>query len=207
MVPSLALSNVYPDLFCNMASLGHKKLSVVWCILCCTKIYDIYYNCCSTSIIQYLGKSILRIGTWTKSLLFCRLHLIGILSQKQKGHQGGCPYPHWGCWSLSSTSPVTSRAVILMTFPIPWLNDSLCGLIKMSFKVALKCSVYNIALLVKQNELALKKLLLTEINSLWPSDAIWLQRSRSTLVQVMACCLTAPSHYLNQCWLIITKAQ
>ena len=25
----------------------------------------------------------------------------------------------------------------------------------------------------------------------------------STLVQVMACCLKAPSHYLNQCWLII----
>ena len=43
------------------------------------------------------------------------------------------------------------------------------------------------------------------INSLWPSDAIWRQWSRSTLMQVMACCLTAPSHYLNQCWLIVTK--
>ena len=42
-------------------------------------------------------------------------------------------------------------------------------------------------------------------NSLWPSDAIWCQRSGSTLDQVMVCCLTAPSHYLNQCWLIITK--
>ena len=40
------------------------------------------------------------------------------------------------------------------------------------------------------------------INSLWPSDAIWRHISRSTLAQVMACCLTAPSHYLNQCWLI-----
>ena len=30
-------------------------------------------------------------------------------------------------------------------------------------------------------------------------------RSGSTLAQVMACCLTAPSHYLNQCWLIIRK--
>ena len=29
-------------------------------------------------------------------------------------------------------------------------------------------------------------------------------RSMSTLVQVMACCLTAPSHYLNQCWIIIS---
>ena len=43
--------------------------------------------------------------------------------------------------------------------------------------------------------------------SLWPSDAIWRQRSGSTLAQVMACCLTAPSHYLNQCWLIISKIQ
>ena len=45
------------------------------------------------------------------------------------------------------------------------------------------------------------------INSLGPSDAIWRQRSRSTLAQVMACCLTAPSHYLNQCWLIIGMVQ
>ena len=45
----------------------------------------------------------------------------------------------------------------------------------------------------------------TTINSLWPSDAIWCNRSGSTLVQVMACCLAAPSHYLNQCWLIINS--
>ena len=43
------------------------------------------------------------------------------------------------------------------------------------------------------------------IKSLGPSDAIWHWRSWSRLVQVMACCLTAPSHYLNQCWLIISK--
>ena len=44
-------------------------------------------------------------------------------------------------------------------------------------------------------------------NSLGPSGAIWWQRSGSTLAQVMACCLTAPSHYLNQCWLIISKVE
>ena len=43
------------------------------------------------------------------------------------------------------------------------------------------------------------------VNSLRPSDAIWRHRSGSTLAQVMACCLTAPSHYLNQRWLIISK--
>ena len=35
-------------------------------------------------------------------------------------------------------------------------------------------------------------------NSLRPSDAIWRPRSGSTL---------APSHYLNQCWLIISEVQ
>ena len=41
----------------------------------------------------------------------------------------------------------------------------------------------------------------TGVNTLWPSDAIWWHRSGSTLAQVMAWCLKAPSHYLNQCWL------
>ena len=31
------------------------------------------------------------------------------------------------------------------------------------------------------------------INSLWPGNIIWRHRSEVTLVQVMACCLTAPS--------------
>ena len=43
------------------------------------------------------------------------------------------------------------------------------------------------------------------LNTLWPSDVIWPHRSRSTLAQVMACCLMAPSHYLNQCWLLISE--
>ena len=47
----------------------------------------------------------------------------------------------------------------------------------------------------------------TLINSLEPSNAIWRQRSGSPLAQVMACCLTAPSHFLNQCWLIISKVE
>ena len=39
--------------------------------------------------------------------------------------------------------------------------------------------------------------------SMWLSYAIWCYWSGSTLVQVMTCCLRAPSHFLNQCWLII----
>ena len=43
------------------------------------------------------------------------------------------------------------------------------------------------------------------LNSLWHRDDIRGWRSWSTQVQVMACCLTAPSHYLNQCWLTISE--
>ena len=43
------------------------------------------------------------------------------------------------------------------------------------------------------------------VNSLWPSDIIWWQGFRSAMAQVMACCLRAPSHYLNQCWLMISE--
>ena len=35
----------------------------------------------------------------------------------------------------------------------------------------------------------------------------YVDRSRSTLAQVMACCLKSPGHYLNQCWIIISKVQ
>ena len=43
------------------------------------------------------------------------------------------------------------------------------------------------------------------LNSLWPCDTIRQQGTESTLAQVMACCLKAPSNYLNLCWLIISK--
>ena len=39
---------------------------------------------------------------------------------------------------------------------------------------------------------------LSGLHSLLPSDTIWQHRYGSTLTQVMACCLRAPSHYLNQ---------
>ena len=46
---------------------------------------------------------------------------------------------------------------------------------------------------------------LVELDSLWPSEAIWRRKSGSTLAHIMACCLTAPSHYLNQCWLFVSE--
>ena len=48
-----------------------------------------------------------------------------------------------------------------------------------------------------------KSLLHILITSLGLSDAIWRYSTWSTFNQVIACGLTAPSHCLNQCWLII----
>ena len=45
------------------------------------------------------------------------------------------------------------------------------------------------------------------VNSLWPSDTIWWHRTESTLVQVMAWCLMASSHYLKHCWIFISISQ
>ena len=56
-----------------------------------------------------------------------------------------------------------------------------------------------ISTIIIRNE---SRMVIPAVNSLRPSDAIWRQWSWTTLAQVMACCLTAPSHYLNQCWLI-----
>ena len=42
-------------------------------------------------------------------------------------------------------------------------------------------------------------------NSLGPINAMRHYRIWSTLVQVMTCCVKTPSHYLNQCWQIISE--
>ena len=49
--------------------------------------------------------------------------------------------------------------------------------------------------------------MLGKVTLLWPNDAIWRHKTGSTLAQIIACCLMTPSHYLNQCWLIISKVQ
>ena len=41
------------------------------------------------------------------------------------------------------------------------------------------------------------------INPLWPSEVMYRYRSGTASTKIIAFCLTAPSHYLNQCQLII----
>ena len=58
---------------------------------------------------------------------------------------------------------------------------------------------------VENGCLCLRMVGFSYVNSLWPSDAKWLQIYMSTLAHVIACCLTAPSHCLNQCLLMISE--
>ena len=44
-------------------------------------------------------------------------------------------------------------------------------------------------------------------NSWWPNNPICRHITWSSLVQAMACCLTVPIHYLNQCWLSISEVR
>ena len=49
-----------------------------------------------------------------------------------------------------------------------------------------------------------KTIVYANINSMRLCDTIWQHKSGSTLAQVMACCMTALSHYLSQCWILIS---
>ena len=104
---------------------------------------------------------------------------------------------------------IRTNAAILLTGPlITNSSESFVEIITFSFKKCnWKCRLENgghfVSVCLGLSEL--KIFCTASINSLWPSDAIWRQRSGSALAHVMDCCLTAPSHYLNQCWLIISK--
>ena len=73
------------------------------------------------------------------------------------------------------------------------------------------CVICNMGDIIWQNTIDLVfydgRSVISCLNSLWLGDALCWHRSGSTSAQVMACCLTAPSHYLNQCWLIIGEVK
>ena len=43
------------------------------------------------------------------------------------------------------------------------------------------------------------------VNSPQTSETLWGHKSGSTFDLVMVCCLTTSSHYMNQCWLVISE--
>ena len=94
-------------------------------------------------------------------------------------------------------------ATIMLKNPVKALN------LIWYFMMSCVSSQFKLKISGNRTKISVQSYPLEEVNlthcGLVSSDAIWQQRSGSTLTQVMACCLTAPSHYLKQCWLIISK--
>ena len=86
-------------------------------------------------------------------------------------------------WILSETNQFIVITIVLLAWlQTFWLEDD------------------NNLMSVKNTELPANTSTCS-LDSLWHSNAIWWHRSESTLAQVMACCLMASSHCLNQCWI------
>ena len=81
----------------------------------------------------------------------------------------------------------------------PWLSESLQMPWALTKNVVLPRNIGNPYTMTVD----VQSLFISDSKKSW-SDTIRRQRSVLTLAQVMAC-LTAPSHYLNQCWLIISR--
>ena len=104
---------------------------------------------------------------------------------------------------------INSFSLVCLWYPLPNINHLHHTYILSYFKAIISPGYHNSKQNSKQNknDLALMRCqaIIWTINSLCPSDAIRRQGTESTLAHIMACCLMAPSHYLNQCWLIISK--
>ena len=105
-------------------------------VFCCDSIISYRWICqgnCMGHCVYYFEKAWTKIcwhvnkAKHNKAQTVCII--LGIYSkseialpQKRKGRQDGCPDRQWRRWSLPSTSPGTTRAVNLTTFPFQWVN-------------------------------------------------------------------------------------
>ena len=106
-------------------------------------------------------------------------------------------YMYWN-WPQDSIISLFGLTVLM-----DWVMIVVCGCVLHIIINIFFHSSYNNLLLMYYDSVFHCRSFTTVVNSLWPGDAMWWHKSGSTLAQVRACCLTAPSHYQNQCWLIV----
>ena len=120
-----------------------------------------------------------------------------------------CP-SHWSQvlsreWKCRLSSADTMLQLHLSNQQVYFLVSS-----TLYYKFDGRCSLnQGSALIITQVIILLFQEQIIELISPWSlvrSDTICQHRIWSTLVQVMACYLKAPSLYLNQCWLIISSS-
>ena len=125
-----------------------------------------------------------------------------------------------------NSSPMDKMAAILADnkFKCIFLNENDRILIRISLKCVPMSPIDNKPVLVQvmawrqKGDKPLPELMLIKftdaymqywgrwVNSLWPNDAIWDRDLGQHWLRRKACCLMAPSYYLNQCWLITNGA-
>ena len=134
------------------------------------------------------------------------------------------PWTHWSLYSdsiclhkiqpalipsvedNSAITLISTNVLFIWTFKEIFTNMQLSKIYSVKWRLFVQASIlkvcYSITLLSVKGPTN-PRLSVMGFNSLWPRGAIWRHRSGSAWVQVMVCCLTAPRHYLNQCWLEI----
>ena len=125
----------------------------------------------------------------TSNMIQLKLYHFGIID----------PYYHWcrlmACCLIGTELLLNQWSLIVNCIPRNKLQRNFCQNTKTFSK---ENAFHNVCCKMQANLLRPKC-----VNTLWPSEAMWWHVSVAMLDQVMVCCLTAPSHYLNQCWLII----
>ena len=112
----------------------------------------------------------------------------------------------WGWWFETPSCPLWHHCNV--SFRISWILYLWCHLINKRFNR--KSELWLLMpkkFSAKTTAVSVMTLSLVYVHDqgmigsglVWPGDSIWQHRIRSTLPQVMACCLMAPNHYLNQC--------
>ena len=123
-------------------------------------------------------------------------------------------------WKCSVLTNIYAMVWTKSKLPLRWHVQRLCLVVKLQFELLtflwpiLKhsgcCAVHNTICEMRQTKLILRVSAMTSvcsvaINAFWSRDVTWRHRSELTLAHIMACCLTAASRYLNQCWLIVNE--
>ena len=115
---------------------------------------------------------------------------------------------------ISSNAPLVSRLGIndILRDVRLWPHEFECDVsIVLNTMVPAPCMFWwagpdaGVSLIIGLSEAVCHLHINEHVNSLWPSDTLWWHKSGSTLTQIMTCCMKAPSHCLNQRWLIISE--
>ena len=125
----------------------------------------------------------------------------GIISAIGPWNHISCNFTTWHHWIHYKTATESSRP----PFPCLW-NERLYDCF-MPLQILLNTTWQNVIVFRKWMSDIFNQIYLITHYSLWPINAIWHHRTWSTLVQVIAWCLMAPSHYLNQCWILVSGVQ